>query len=257
MPGVDPNIPYQFVWRVSPTIFRNSSVTLVSHAELFTAMLQFGMSACETCYTRRYASQFGSFPSSAGIDWSFDLFLSVWNSEPVMTEGMLTFYENDYENQVSQYLTPEQRLNQNYFYNNRRILTAILNLGYWAPNGTGWVDDDECALYNQEHAYFPSATFAAARAKCAAIRTAPVADPVTIWYMNGMQYFRDWFAEAQFVCGTAFDPQYFISMMFAHNVNPLAVTERIYRDYIDSGCQQTLTVRGDCWRNVAPPKPTI
>jgi hypothetical protein len=68
---------------------------------------------------------------------------------------------------------------------------------------------------------------------------------------------QDYFVQAQTACGTAFDGPYFVSLAYSHGVNSLAVWRRIVGDYIDSGCQKTLTERGDCWRNVAPPKPTI
>ena len=234
-----------------PTYFRNQTTTTANHE--ITHHNQFtyaAYSACETCYFRRFASTLANLGLIVSWSLGYGSYNLIADSHPQVWEGHATYSGHQFSYEYAKFYTPEEELNDKFFLTQSRYLVGVTNIGYYAPNG--WTSDDECATWRQTHSWNPQSTYAAAKASCAAARIAPISGRSTIWYVSGMQFTMDYSNLAKQRCGSAFDPQYFMSLHYAHGLNSLEVTRMIYEDYINSGCQKTVTERGDCWKTVQP-----
>jgi hypothetical protein len=244
--------PFVALW---PNFFRETTTGYMLGEEARSNVLTFAAySACPTCYARRYSSYTHLWAAYAGLGDSYGLGAStqLTFATPVF-DGARAYVSNAYAFDQTNFYTPEERLDYQFVYARQTLLDAIKSLGYWAP--LGWLSDDDCAVYSQNSDWAPAATYAAAVSECASRRLDYTAgSPNAMFTVNGAQYMRDYYAQAQLECGAAFDGPYFVSLASAHGATSLGVWRRIVEDYIGSGCEKTLTVLGDCWRVIAPPR---
>jgi len=241
---------------VRPQQIRDRIVSVWNHEMAhFVQFTAAQTAACETCHSRSLSS----FLSYAILDyvfsfWTYGYNFGTGNTVRAVTEGHATFIEWFVQTKEINWMNKAETTAESVSYT-ERLLGMLINMGYWAPNG--WVDDTDCALYYQTHSSQPSASFNSFRNLCAARRVEPMWSGTALAYMSGAIYAQNMYERAKAACGAAFDRRYFISMHYAHGVQSLWVLDRMYNDYINSGCQKAVSERGDCWRNIAPPKPAI
>jgi len=262
--GRDPNLPeMHYIQSTAPVgYFINGTTWIMAANVAFTIQRTFAKdSACEQCFTRRLSTFHDYSTAYIGLVFGFG---ATYQLNPRVSRNVV-IYGNSIVSSIftpllTRFFTPEEQLNADYYFIQARYIEAVTYMGYWArANGTGWADDTECGVWRQNNAWLPQATLAAAISSCAtaASRAPGISSTAAVWNMNGMQITKDYLQLAQAACGPAFDGPYFMSLAYSHGLNSLHITNQIYEDYIGSGCQKTITERGDCWRNVAPPKPVI
>ena len=258
--GHDPNVFTTAVIESSPYFFRNTTYGVLMHEYCHVNQLGMGTdSACDKCWTRRYIPYSGEIPMQANVMGfgSFGYFaMTTYGSMKTVSEGAATWTASFFG--VEQGLFDKyEKVNEQMMIIRSRYVTAMRSAGYLAPPGQGWVSDEDCASWYQTHTWTPSSSWVAAVNLCRSTRlniayAGPSYTSTTLFYVDGMQRFKDWYSEAKAKCGSALDPRYFTSLYHAGGQKSSAVTEMLYRDYIDSGCKEIYTKYGDCWRTIQP-----